>query len=455
MSSVKTFNPKRIFNRKLLLLPLAVSALVFSGCGTEPSSSADGQAQFLQMGLPDSMTGGQVQMAVGAHSQGQPCAYIGVGNDDPFKNGYNMSKMLVSAVATWTCITDTLIHVSDIYEHDGVVHPTDNDPASGTYRSQDPTHYSITDDSGTQVSIRLYYGYDHSTPPVPGVADPGFYISWNTADSGDIEGKLIVDGLAINSDNRKTDDPTMMRLDFNYTGVQKQATMYLAFDAGNRWADGFRIEVTKDLTAPDGQVFLARGMIEMKQQFLPVAGISELPVLQMVSVSNALGRGATVANFEDVSLPLMLNPQTNNNLGDYLFSKKDQYYFRGDGSWEYIQKDISTAQYRGNRNTPVSGGTWLPFDPSLDLIVSGLGLDSAYFSGAMCGDINSSCVEMLNIVHQAEDGFDGQEKNQGADPMDWRSAALAEPINYLTSVYPNGSDWTGAFDFSFTPSGNQ
>jgi hypothetical protein len=62
--------------------------------------------------------------------------------------------------------------------------------------------------------------------------------------------------------------------------------------------------------------------------------------------------------------------------------------------------------------------------------------------------MGDDCTELLNAIF--EDGFAGQESNQGMDPNDWRSTAIQNPV-YLDSVYPNGSDWNGAFDFSFTP----
>ncbi|NOY83831.1 MAG: hypothetical protein GXO96_03220, partial [Nitrospirae bacterium] len=131
------------------------------------------------------------------------------------------------------------------------------------------------------------------------------------------------------------------------------------------------------------------------------------------------------------------------------FTKNDRYFFESDGDWDWIEKVISEAVYRGNRTSPASGGTWIPFDPSLDLIVSGLALDADYFTGSKCANIGDDCLDLLNIIF--EDGFADQEKNQGSDPMDWRSTATENPV-YLASVYPNGTDWMGAFDLVFVPS---
>ena len=48
------------------------------------------------------------------------------------------------------------------------------------------------------------------------------------------------------------------------------------------------------------------------------------------------------------------------------------------------------------------------------------------------------------------EGFGEQERNQGADPGDWRSDALAA-AQFPDSVYPNGVDWAGAFEPVFAP----
>ncbi len=452
-----------IFREKLLVPALVVSLTILAGCGggVEDTSNDNGGQQSgdklsLDMNLPDSLTGGtqstavrgQLALAAASASSG-PCAFQGVDDDNPFRNGYQMTKFMVSAVATWTCVADVLIDVADWIAHDGIIHETDNDKASDNYDPENPTHYSVTDDSDTQTTIRLYYGYDRSAPPQVG-DDPQFFISWNEAADGNIEGRLIIDGMGVNPDRRDPEDPTMMRMDFNDDGSEKTADMFLRFDDGNQWAEGFRIQVDKDLNAnPLRKVFLARGMIEMKAQFLPADGITEIPTVQMYTVSDSFGNGAAIAEFRDLSLPLELNANTNNHLGNYLFTKTDVYFFEDDEDWDYVNKTITAAEYRGGRTTPATGGTWIPFDPSLDLIITELALDPAYFTGSLCADVGDDCTDLLNAVFV--DGFAGQEPNQGTDPQDWRSEAIADPA-YLTTVYPNGVDWTGAFDFVFTPS---
>ena len=256
----------------------------------------------------------------------------------------------------------------------------------------------------------------------------------------------MVNGLSIDTENRNQEDPINMRIDFTYTDTDtaKVAEMFLRFDAGNEWADGLRIEVTKDLTAsPLDQVYTARGLIDMKAQFLPVIGISEIPQLRMFTVSDRLGEGAAVAEFVDVSLPLEVDAMTGDTLGNYIFDKTDTYFFDANQDsatpWDWIDKTITDSQYRGGRSMV----TIMESD-----VIAFLSLSPTYFSGTECANVGDDCTVMLNAIFG--DGFAEQEQNQGMNPMDWRSTAITSPA-YLNSVYPNGSDWVGAFDLSFMP----
>jgi len=216
--------------------------------------------------------------------------------------------------------------------------------------------------------------------------------------------------------------------------------MFLRFDDGNEWAEGLRINVTRDLTAIlSGQVFTALGLIQMKDQFLPVDDITEIPEVHMFTVSDLLGEGAALAEFEDLALPLELN--LTSHLGNYLFDKDDLYFFERDGDWDWVHKTIADAVLKGGRTTPASGGD--PLYPSLDDIAAYLNLGEDYFTGDRCANVDGDCTDLLNAVF--EDGFADQEPNQGTDPMDWRSDALTH-ATFLDSVYPNGTDWEGAFD---------
>ena len=449
---------------KSIFITLLIAGGVLTGCGdsSDITDTATDDSLSVRMQLPDSLTGGSASnsqrniaskiadVAVANKSNtGEPCSFIGhEDKDDPFRNGYETSRFLISTMATWTCIADLLIDLAAVMDHDGSIIETDNDTLAPDYEADDPTHYSITDISDTQVTVRMFYGFSRAIPPLP--TDPSqFYISWNETSQDIVEGKMVIDIGVIDNQDSDEDDLSMMRMDFDFDQNQRSADMFLQFEEGNIWADGFRIRITKDLNAsPLGQVFTAQGLIEMTGQFFPVPGISETPHIQLYTVADLLGNGATIQQVQDFSLPLLLNFFLNNHLGDYLFTKRDVYFFEADQDWEYINKQISSSEYRGSRNTPATGGSWLPFNPSIDMINTALSLPTSYFSNGQCENIGDDCNDFLNAVFV--DGFSDQEKNQGADPLDWRSSAL-DNADYLTSIFPNGINWDGAFDQSFTP----
>lgn len=443
----------------IFLLSAAILAIV--GCADSDNNSIPNQGNtepdyMLNLELPNSITGGNNPVVTSAPiaasivqavstNTGAPCTFLGVEDDEPFRNGYQMTKFMVSAVAVWTCITDRLIELSTSIDQSGEIVATENDTLDPDYDAEDPTHYSVTDDSDTQTTIRLYYGYDFAIPPL-NTDDPQLFVSWNEVESGDVTGRLIIDGLAINPADRKIDDPTMMRMDFSVTDSEKLVDMYLQFDNGNEWAEGFRIQVSKNSQAsPVEQTYLARGLIEMKRQFVAVPTIDEIPDFRMYSVSDAFGEGAAVAEFVDVGVDLPLGLIfTDENLGSYLFTKTDNYYFRADGDWDYIFKNITVAEYKGGNDTSEATNA------AIQTYFDDLGLLAGGELVACLGSIgdDQNCVDLLNAIFQ--DGFAEQEPNQGSDPADWRSVSLAVP-NYINSIYPNGVDWSGAFDWSFTP----
>ena len=451
-------------NKPIVIIPVLVAAAALvTGCGSsgsDPDTVADDNLS-VNLSLPDSMTGGKVtssrdlaakiQSGISANrgGTGEPCTYVGVDDeDDPFENGYKTTRFLVSTMATWTCIADFLIDVADVVVHDGSIVETDNDYQAANYDPEEPTHYSVTDESNTQTTIRMYYGFDRASPPTQNDVSQ-FYISWHSTTEEQVEGRMVIDACALNDVTCDLEEPAWMRMDFDFATASKTADMFIRFDDLHPWADGMRIHIVKDLQAPMfGQVYTARGLINMTSQFLPADGITEVPDVRLYAVADGLGNGAAIEEIQNMSLPLRLNDFNDNHLGNYLFTKRDVYFFEDDMDWEYIDKTITASSYRGGRTTPESGGTWVPFDPSLDMVRTALLLDPAYFTGSLCANSNDDCNDFLNAIFM--DGFADQEQNQGNDPLDWRSDALNAAV-YLDSVYPNGTNWQGAFDQSFTP----
>ena len=338
------------FKSSIAVTTILLSSLIVACEGEESANTAPlSQNPSMDLGLPASLTGGSSSTAptlartsepvtsvssavkLAKAGTGEPCAYLGhEDEDDPFRNGYETSKFMISVMASWTCIADLLIDVSSFVPHNGEIIETENDNNADDFEADEPTHYSVVDDSETQVTVRLYYNYSRSQPPVAG-EQAQFYVSWNEAENGDVEGRMIIDGVAVDWENHDSEDPSMMRMDFYFTDTQQTADMFLQFDENNAWADGFRITIVKDLEVnPLLKVFEARGLIDMKAQFVPVDNITEVPDVHLYTVSDALGNGASIAEFQNLSLPLELNAGTGNHLGNYIFTKKDIYFFEHD-----------------------------------------------------------------------------------------------------------------------------
>ena len=443
---------------------LLCSSLMLGCSASDTTNKSTDSTPELKLELPDSITGGQAStvqqkssfnqialksvasMQMASSGSGEPCAFNGIDDDDPFRNGYQTTKFMTSVMATWTCIADFLIDFSEVVPHNGQIMETDNDNNSTDFKADEPTHYSITDDSDSQTTVRLYYNYSRSVPPVAG-EDPQFFVSWNRSDADTVEGRMVIDATALNDGTRAADDPVKMRMDFNFTSQQKTADMLLQFDDGNAWANAMRIYLVKDLIASSlDQVFTIRGLIDMKAQFFAVDSITEIPQIKFITVSDAFGNGAALSEFNDISLPLEISALTGNHLGNYLFTKRDTFYFQADGDGDYINKTVTSSEYRGGRTTDNTSGFLL----SLDNIISLLNLDSAYFTGTQCASIGDDCNDLLNGIFTTINDIFGQDTNTGTEPDDWRAAALGN-ASYLNEVYSNGLDANTAYEYSFTP----
>lgn len=452
------------------LFVLVTTAALLSGCGgsgeTEEGNGAGSGNNLstvsFDLALPDSVTGGQAsaseKTAVSTFAKGTtfvlgqqntstgdlPCSYLGHDSDDPFENGYESTKFMVSAIAAWGCVADLLMGVADSVPHDGTVIETENDVNDEGYEADEPTHYAVMDDSDIQTTIRLFYGYDRALPPTLD-DNAGFYLSWTEDGDGTVRGRLIIAASALDEE-LDSDDPTQMRMDFTHTETEQVHDMVLRFSDENPWANGLRIRVVKNMEANVlEQVFTAQGLMAMSAQFLPVEGIDELPEIAFYSVANQLGDGASIAQINDFSLSFPLNGSS--SLGNYVASKEDVYFFEDDQDWDWVNKSFTSAIFRGGRTVSADGGTWLPFNPSLDMVETALSLEDGYLT-TDCTNTGDECVDLVNAIFL--DGFAEQEPNQGEDPNDWRTLAL-QSATYLESVYPNGVDWTDAFDQDFQP----
>jgi len=149
------------------------------------------------------------------------------------------------------------------------------------------------------------------------------------ADNGDISGCMVVDASSIDPFNNDSEDLTDINVGFDYTDAAKVADIFLRFGNGNAWVDGLCIEVIKVLTASSlGQMFAARGLMEMKAQFMRVDDITELLQLRMRTVFDHLGIGVAVAKFVGASLSLGIDIIAGDYLDNDLFDNADICFFK-------------------------------------------------------------------------------------------------------------------------------
>ncbi len=150
--------------RRWLMPALIVAGLAALSACDDGGGGGGKDAPTLDMNYPDSLTGGLNPAALTEQEGGGPnCNFIGTGNDDPFQNGYFMTKWLVSAAATWSCITDFLIFIvalSNIPDDGTVIAIDDPGDPNG------PTGVSLTRDSKSQRTIRFYYNGSTTTEGV-------------------------------------------------------------------------------------------------------------------------------------------------------------------------------------------------------------------------------------------------------------------------------------------------
>ncbi|PCI27718.1 MAG: hypothetical protein COB67_07965 [SAR324 cluster bacterium] len=419
--------------------------LLFSfGCKSDDSDSGDsgdsGTASIttpsLDMNAPDSITGGKQNASsnmlamsfaatAAATSDGPDCSFNEV-SGNPFQNGYSMTKFLVNQTSTWSCMSEFMMNavMAMGFPTDGTIQSIPSDPSD----SGGPTGVSITQNSSTQNTIRLYFNNDSTTP--------GMFISWNTV-GNTTEGRLVL-GAGMMSDGNEAGAPNQLRMDFNITSAQQVADLFLAFPAASTDIGGFRTEVTKTLSDSS---FVARGRMDMKGSFGADATMDSWtpkPAIMMYAITDSTGKGAASSSMANMGFPL-------GGLGYYQFTMADEYFFTATGTSEYVNKSIPSAVYKEGRTIA---------DASADSTYGSMfGLPGSYFQ-TTCNNVADADCDVFITALFSNDNF-GQEQNSGTDPGDSRSTVInaLTDSDYLSSVYPAGStSWTGVFDMSFTPS---
>jgi hypothetical protein len=449
------------------LAAVALAALAgLSACGSsektttavQPGPTIPAYGPSLNLQLPNSLTGGTAASPLGvqpmAGGGGEPCNFVGNGGEDPFINGYSMTRFLVGVTASWSCIADNVRLIVDILVFYGVLVPngapwqiTDRDP-------DDPPYVSLTE-SGNDREVRLFWG------PTTNPGDEGWYLAWNDS-GGIVDGVLIIDVVNMGTTIDTAEDPEYLRMDFHYTDTEQTADAFLSFFLANLWADAFRIHVFKDKDLVNDQPkYTARGILALKAQFDPNwftnTGDGSVPGLNMYTVADAAGNGAALALMSDIGLSLDL--QQGDHLGHFLFGKNDRYFFSSGGAPEYVLKAVTPATYL-NGKAIVNDGNFPNSEADVDAVLS-LGGDYATCTGT---EPNTNAVECENFLDALFGGGSwGVEANFGTDPGDWRSTNLATaegaPLTYfLADPCPNntgGCTWTsapgGVFEMTYPP----
>jgi hypothetical protein len=424
--------------RLRVLVWMTAALIAVSGCGGGSGGGGGSSVDppDLAMDLPESLTGENSGSSLieGAAPEGPQCNFDGSGDNDPFKNGYYMTKFLVGIAASTICMSDFLMTIVPEMKlpGDGSIQdvPAEDDPYA-------PTGVSYTKESGNQRTIRAYWNGN--------TEDPGMYFSW-VESSSRLQGRLINTEEAMGG-GEDPGAPTDMRMDFNYTSGEKSAQVYFAFPADHPYGvTGFRVSVTRD--EDDGTV-IALGRMDMSKQpfsaFDPdiETYITETPVLMMYTVANEAGSGAAVASFADHGIGFDIPPS--DHLGYYRFTNTDKYFFTAAGAAEWINKTVTAATYEGGKSLSTIT------ESNIDSFLSLSGGTTAACT-ASAGTSGTNCVNLLNGI------FDGAsfspEQDAGSDPGDWRSTIISGVASddFLSSPYPSGySSWDGVFDMDFNP----
>lgn len=424
----------------LLALFFLAGLLFVAGC--EDDASTDKSAPTTSMEFPQSLTGAEVTPPAltrglmnprAVHNGDIHCGFEGVAGDDPFRDGYNMTKFLVSAVATWQCFADSIIIIVAAipFPTDGTFVEFDPDPSD----PDGPTGIRVTDNSSNQRTIELFFNGNTTTA--------GVYLSWSFGTN--FEGKLILSSVVMNDPSDPgfdADEPNNLRMDFSNNGTTQTADMIISFPGANLWAEAFRITAVKTL-ADDS--FVVRGIMDMKGQWDPDYAGTATPTLKMFGVSDSAGRGAARSEFADLGLDLDLTPST--TLGSYNFTFNGRYYFLANGTSEWINKNVSSAEFAD----PLGDRTATPGE--ISFVEGAIGVP-AYFTNTCTATLGADCTALFATIF--DDGLEGRDQNTvGPEPTDSRKTAL-DAGAYLTTACPADAasctfDDTDVFDQSFTP----
>ena len=431
-------------------VPILLLTLALSACGKKeetPPATVPTYGPTVSLGLPDSLTGGQTTttgmyttMATG--QGGGNCDFRG--DAEPFRNGFTLTRFMVSAIASWGCLADNVMYMTSLAISQGWVQtdgtlltlpPNPNDPNA-------PTGFWVLE-TGTQREVKLFWNSS---------ANPGMYFAWDTAPDGTVTGKVVVDAAALNGSVLNT-QPDFMRMDFSQTSTQKTGEIFIHF-LNNPDVTAFRIKVTKNLTSTF-PMYTAQGYYPMQRQwdanFSAAHPGSLTPALQVYAIADGNGHGAAVARMADWGwsfTPL----DDGDHLGSFLFTKDDTVYFTNLGNGNYtpvfISKNISSASYLGDRLINTTG--FVQSAAAIDwYFANGTdpGLPIPGYAANHQGMAYQTCTDPLNTLPYSgpECGYFlnslfnlpgwAPEANSGSNPNDNRSTLIDAAVGVGSTAF--------------------
>ena len=410
------------------------------------------------MALPKSLTGSSSSTAalntmVRAQVTDPAQCELGGSDNDPFTNGFRMTRFLVGMSQATSCFADFLVYAITTV---GAPHVNKGIVATGNAAGTDePTHFEIIEtNGGKKVQVWLYDDGKGVTPHL--------YFTWNTTDGSDVNGRLVIKG-----DATDLKEPEAVRVDFVRSDTGATNTMLFRFPVDSPdLLEGFQVVVTQTGTGADA-TYEAKGFLQTTGQWssnLPTTETFDPPTLAAVAVADSTGLGAAIANFQNIGFDLTIPDDAGNpwvGLGSYQVTMTDKSYFDATGAEEWLWKGPTDARYVNTSATNGRfGGATLnlflyclegaPNDPNCGTPpnnVPGLSLGSGYFTNT-CTDANAAdCTAMWSGIYTLGGGWGVNTPNSTtAEPSgDFRKAALGA-AKQLTSTLPAGETAATAFE---------
>jgi hypothetical protein len=424
-----------------------VLLLIMSGCKNEEEDQttiittapapATVSVPSLQMGVPTSMTYTDTSTAA-LHNEGYNAAVTSVTDEngcpilkegeDFFDNGFTMTRFLVVLSENQACYADRFISIADEY--------------LGPYLNLGKTSLGDSGLSAFQIDhvdddYSLWFWFD-------GADDPTFYLTWTADNAGDSAGRFIN-----RTQSAAGSDPMSVRFEFTRNDSVDENAVFVAYESDTSSdLEGFHTVVGRT-TSDTETSYLAKGIIGFARQF--ATNLSEAvdftPSLRMVTVSNAAGEGAVIADYTDVGIRIRADATADLDMGTYRYTLQDKVYFNEDASTDWQYKEITDATYVGNDPRTGDGlaGIILCLETA-DCDNEDITLGAQYFTDTCDATDGADCKDFMQVIF--DHGWGGIYTNS-SDPepsSDSRYQALNN-AEQLTELWPSGAT-RGTDDFT-------